>query len=69
VMRMRLEPFVSLTIVFASACSSRDLRIVAGTNDSLVVNVPRLLIVDSIRFPRLEPAQVSAQAARIRRRT
>src|SRR5512143_2774721 len=37
-MRMRLGPFVSLTIAFASACSSRDLRIVAGTNDSLVVN-------------------------------
>ena len=50
VMRMRLEPFVSLTIVFASACSSRDPRIVAGTNDSLVVNVPRLLIVYPVRF-------------------
>lgn len=37
-MRMRPGLFVSLTIVLASACSSRDLRIVAGTNDSLVVN-------------------------------
>ena len=37
-MRMRLGPFVSLTIVFASACSSRVVRSVAGTNDSLVIN-------------------------------
>jgi hypothetical protein len=35
---MRLGAFVSSTIVFASACSSRDLRLVAGINDSLVVN-------------------------------
>jgi hypothetical protein len=37
-MRMRLGSFVSLTIAFASACSSPDVQIVAGTHDSLVVN-------------------------------
>jgi len=36
--RMRLGPFVSWTIVLATACSSRVVRIVAGTNDSVVVN-------------------------------
>jgi hypothetical protein len=37
-LRMRLGPFVSWTIVLATACSSRAVRIVAGTNDSVVVN-------------------------------
>ncbi len=35
---LRLGAFVSLTFALASACDSHGLRIVAGTNDSLVVN-------------------------------
>jgi hypothetical protein len=35
---IRFGTFVSAMFVFASACSSRDVRIVAGTNDSLVIN-------------------------------
>lgn len=49
---MRPGTFVALTLVFASACASRDLRIVAGTNDSLVVNnrVSVLLPVYGVEF-------------------
>ena len=37
-MRLRRWLFVSVVIAFASGCSSRVVRLVAGTNDSLVVN-------------------------------